>query len=140
MQNDPELAAAFVAGLPAKTSGWCLLCTLEPSKTNGYIQVSYGGANHFCCLQEVVSWAAGGTLKGSGDQHSHRCHHPACAVPGHICVESQKKNEIRKECLVWVDCPHCELKILVCPHWPLCIKFCEGFASEAEFLANGVHK
>lgn len=137
-RNDPELCKKILGGLDAIEDGWCELCTLTPSKEGGYVQLSYGGANKFAMLQEVVLWA-GGVTKGYGDQCSHRCCRPLCKVVGHICREDPQKNNERKGCVVWVQCPHCELAILVCPHEPKCIKFTAGFSSWEDFVANGIH-
>lgn len=118
--------------------GWCKIAHLAPSKENGYAQVSADGVNKFTTLGNVVLWAGGGT-KGSG-QSSHLCHHPLCIEweLEHVIGESAEENNARKNCLVWVDYHHCAKKMLVCVHRPFCIKFCPGFASWAEFLANGV--
>jgi hypothetical protein len=138
-RNDPELCMQILRGLDTVKEGWCELCKLAPSKEKGYIQLSYGGANKFAMLQEVVLWAAGVT-KGKGDHCSHLCCKPLCTIVGHVCGEDPKKNNERKGCVVWVDCPHCGLKILVCPHEPKCIKFAPGFSSWEAFLQNGIHK
>lgn len=113
---------------------------MKPTKKNGYIQVSSGGANKFAMLQEVVLWAGGFEL-AEGEQCFHRCGQPACLVPGHVIAESELLNQRRKGCLVWVDCPHCALKINVCRHGPdKCILHCEGgFLDSDDFEARGVH-
>ena len=131
--------------LPAVTDGWCRLCTMVPSKSGGYIQVSWKGANKFAMLQEVALWAGGKTL-GPGEQCSHRCARSNCMNVDHILAESELKNQNRKGCLVWVSCPHndiCNRKVAICLHGSSdadkCIKYCEGFADHKDFEQRGVH-
>lgn len=138
--SDPAQCRQLLAGLPFRQEGWCRICTLQPSKNNGYIQVSSGGANKFAMLQEVVLWAGGGALS-PGEQCSHLCGQPRCMGLDHIIAESELENQRRKGCLVWVDCCHCELKVLVCPHGgKKCVKFCTSFRDAADFEARGVHR
>jgi hypothetical protein len=137
--SNPAKAQEFLEELKVVRHGFCWESTLSPSKEGGYIQLSSGGANKFCTLGEMLVWAAGLRLEG-GDQVSHRCHHPKCTLPSHICSESAALNNGRKGCIVWVDCPHgCSEKILACPHIPGCIRYVPGYESWEEFLANGVH-
>lgn len=117
--------------------GWCDLVEMKPSKQGGYIQVSYDGQNKFASLQEVTLWAGGYELRGS-EQASHLCGRPACRVPGHVIPESPQANNARKNCLVWIPCPHCERRILVCQHEPCCVKFAEGFTDMKDLRARGV--
>ena len=134
----PDECRELLSTLPYKMEGWCRLCTLKPTK-GGYIQVSWKGANKFATLQEVVLWA-GGSVLGLGEQCSHLCCAPACFSLNHIVAESEVLNQLRKGCLVWVDCPHCALKILICNHGVnKCIKYHEEYADAAAFLARGVH-
>lgn len=136
---DPVLARQILEGLDYEEVGWCRLSTLKPTKKNGYIQLSWGGANKFACLQEVVLWAGGGRLL-PGEQCSHLCGRPACLGLDHIIAESELENQRRKGCHVWVDCPHCDLKIPCCGHGQKkCIKYCVGFAGAADFEARGLH-
>jgi hypothetical protein len=74
------------------------------------------------------------------DQVSHLCHNPLCTIPAHVVVESVAANN-RKGCKVWVDCPHegCELKVRVCDHEPMCIRYVEGYETWEEFLRWGLH-
>ncbi len=138
-KSNPAKAQEFLSDLRVEPKGFCLDCQLAPSKENGYIQLSYGGANKFCVLGEMVGWASGIHLLGSTDQISHLCHNPKCIVPAHVVVESVKDNNSRKGCKVWVDCPHCPLKIFICEHNPACIKFAEGYGAWEEFRNNKVH-
>jgi hypothetical protein len=140
--SDPELCKKILDGLDVQEAGFCKLCLLTPSKDDGYIQVSFGGANKFAILQELVLWSGGVTRRvGTGDQISHLCGNPACVLLEHLCVESAQKNNARKGCLVWFDCQHegCALRSVVCLHTPMCVRWCAGFTSWAEFLAGGVH-
>lgn len=62
---------------------------------------------------------------------SHLCHHSVCMTVGHVIWEDPSKNQARKGCRVWVQCPHgqemgCTLKVNVCPHLPRCIKTIPG--------------
>lgn len=138
---NPARAQEFLENLPVVRNGFCYESVLAPSKEDGYVQLSASGANKFCTLGEMLGWAAGIHLSG-GLQISHRCNHPKCTIPAHVCAESCSDNNGRKNCLVWVHCPHddCPLKILVCPHFPLCIKYTEDFETWEEFLKWGVHK
>jgi hypothetical protein len=135
---DPDYAKHILLRLSVRTEGWCELVQLQPTKLDGYIQVSFAGANKFAMLQAVVLWASGKDLTEEGDHCSHRCHNPQCRVVGHVTPESAADNNSRKGCLVWIDCHHCGKKIFVCMHEPCCIKFCEGFRNLEHFLAEGV--
>jgi hypothetical protein len=137
-QLDVDYARKILDGLPIEQGGWCELVTHQPTKRGGYIQVSYGGANKFASLQEVVLWADGKVLLSRGDQCSHRCHSPRCRVVGHVISESAVENNARKGCLVWIKCHHCDKYILVCMHDPCCIKTVPGFKTLEDFLTNGV--
>jgi Zinc-binding loop region of homing endonuclease len=134
----PEKARELLGRQPFKVEGWCKLVNKAPTKEGGYIQLSDRGANKFAILQEVVCWAGGKYLVGKNDQASHLCNHRACKVPEHLAVESAIKNNARKNCRVWVNCPHCPKKIIVCIHDPVCIKFCEGFDSMEDLTFRGV--
>lgn len=121
----------------AVVSGWCRISLMKPTKRNGYVQVSSGGANKFAVLQELVVWASGSHV-GTGEEASHLCHQPLCLCLDHIVPEPRIVNQGRKNCLVWVPCHHCAKTIFVCPHSPACIKYCEGFDSQEHFLREGV--
>lgn len=136
---DPSLARACLRALPIEIQGWCQICTMKPSKDGGYIQVSAGGANKFATLQEVVLWAKGISLY-PGEQCSHLCARPTCVGLDHIIAESERENQRRKGCVVWVDCPHCALKISACVHGDVkCIKYSDGYSDAASFGAAGLH-
>jgi hypothetical protein len=66
MQQDPELCKRLLDKLDYDKDGFCEISHLVPTKDGGYAQVSFGGANKFTTLQEVVLWAAGGTFLGIG--------------------------------------------------------------------------
>jgi Zinc-binding loop region of homing endonuclease len=93
----------------------------------------------------VALWAKGVELdlrvEAQREQSSHLCHRARCFNPDHVVVETELKNQRRKNCPVWVDCPHddCLLKVRACVHEPMCVRHCEGFASHKEFVANGLH-
>lgn len=136
----PALCLKILSGLDVQVKGFCRCSKLRPTKDGGYVQLSWGGANKFCVLEELLLWA-GGVTKVQGDQCSHRCGEPLCCDPEHICRESARNNNIRKGCVVWWACPHgCQKKIVVCTHEPLCIKFVPGFASWEDFIQIGVHE
>ena len=123
----------------ARSVGYCQEIRMVPSKRAGYVQLSWGGANKFCTLGDMLGWARG-IHPGEGMQVSHRCHNPRCMLPSHITIETPIQNNARKGCLVWVDCPHsCEDRILVCSHLPSCIKFVPGFETWEDFIRWGVH-
>lgn len=132
------LSQQILSSLGYTVEGWCLLSLLKPTKDKGYVQVSWGGANKFCVLGELLLWAQGITLVDKY-QASHRCCQPLCLIAPHVCSESITLNNLRKGCLVWVDCPHYGLKILVYTHKPCYIKFCPGFDSWEDFLERGMH-
>ncbi len=72
-------------------------------------------------------------------QASHLCNNPKCKVLEHIIPETAQQNNSRKNCLVWIDCPHCPgKKIIVCRHEPLCVKYVPGYESMEDLIANGV--
>lgn len=137
--NDASLANDIVQKYShgATVDGFCRLSSLAPTKVGGYIQVSHNGANKFATLEEVMIWAGGRDLPG-GQQASHRCCRPSCTIVSHVIPESAEVNNRRKNCLVFGDCHHCSLKILVCSHDPCCIKYSPGFTSWEDFLQNGV--
>jgi hypothetical protein len=137
--DGPALCIQILRGLDVEDDGFCKISKLKPSKDGGYVQLSWGGANKFAVLQEVLLWARGVILEGNGDQCSHLCGKTLCTLPKHICKESAEKNNNRKGCVVWWDCPHCPKKILICCHEPKCIKFAPGFATWEDFLQNGIH-
>jgi hypothetical protein len=120
----------------AEKSGLCLMSLLKPSKQNGYVQASFRGANKVMTVQEILLLVSGLDIEARravGRAHvppvlyhaSHRCGHPACLIPDHICIESAEENNSRKGCLVWFQCrghKGCKRWFLVCPHNPPCIK------------------
>jgi hypothetical protein len=59
-------------------------------------------------------------------------------------LETAVRNNGRKNCIVYVDCPHgdegCGLKLIVCEHDPICIKHAEGYETWEEFLELGCHR
>ena len=141
--NDPEEARNVLNRLPTVVNGWCLECTLKPTKEGGYIQVSSGGVNKFAVLQHLVLWASGSEVN-LGEQASHLCHNPRCTRVGHVVAESEIENQRRKGCPVWVNCYHlpngaCSIKADACLHTPQCIKYCPGFADENDFRLRGLH-
>ena len=79
--------------------------------SNGYVQPSYGGANHFAVLQDIVVWSEGVTLSENGDQVSHLCGNPSCTLFEHMCIESAQKNNGRKGCVGLVGVPPLPQKI-----------------------------
>lgn len=136
--DGPALCRKILEGLDYEVRGFCRCCKLKPTKESGYVQISWGGANKFCVLEDLVLWARG-VMKSEGDQCSHLCCEPLCMCPEHICTESAQENNLRKGCVVWWDCPHCPQKILICQHQPPCIKYVPGYLSWNNFLQNGTH-
>jgi hypothetical protein len=109
------------------------------------VQVNWKGVQCVAGLQEVVLWAQGIQLGTDYDsrreQCSHLCAHTKCYELLHLIAESERLNQQRKNCQVWVDCPHsgCLLKVRCCPHNPMCIKFCDGYTDCEDFVARGLH-
>lgn len=117
--------------------GWCEILELVPSKRHGYVQISANGFNKFAVLEEVVIWANGQEVK-EGCDASHLCHRKLCCNLDHVVSEPKPLNQSRKNCLVWIPCPHCPLKIFTCQHSPSCIKFCTGFNNHEQFISEGI--
>ncbi|KAL3292361.1 hypothetical protein RB213_000935 [Colletotrichum asianum] len=86
----------------------------------------------------MVGFASGLRIQ-HGLQISHLCDQPLCTIPSHVTIESARQNNARKGCLGYISCPHCELKILICQHNPLCICWAPGFINQDDFLKNGIH-
>lgn len=140
LEASPEIAQTLLNDIKKwHQEGWCEFVDMSPTKEGGYIQLSWHGINKIACLQEVALWARGLFLRpGTTDQVSHLCHHPPCRIPSHVTVESAAANNARKNCLVWVRCPHHPDKvIIVCPHDPICIKFAEGFTDMEDLRLRG---
>jgi hypothetical protein len=141
VQSEPLLANQILSHYAARhvvnEIGWCKVLNLVPTKKNGYAQLSWEGVGKFASLQEVVLWASGNS-KIYGEDCSHLCGQPLCLVTNHVIPERSLTNQLRKNCIVWVDCRHCSKKILVCPHIPQCIKFCDSYISQQEFLVKGI--
>lgn len=146
------LAKRIVRGLTTFRRGWCVLTTLIPTKTDGYVQLSYDGANHFATLGEVLCWAKG-EAKPAHDGNpngpdpidvSHRCHEPKCTVESHVCLETKALNNSRKGCRVRVPCvPTCTAcggsrDIFICTHTPACIAHVPGYASLDDYYMRGI--
>jgi hypothetical protein len=53
--GSPAQAQEFLEHLDVAPNGYCLESKLAPSKENGYIQLSYQGANKFCVLGEMAA-------------------------------------------------------------------------------------
>jgi hypothetical protein len=104
--------------------GTCWESTLEPSKQNGYIQVSYKGKKPFC-IHVLSCYDNLERLPNKDEDISHLCHNSKCFNPRHLCIESKIYNQQRKNCKVWHTCPHCEHDKLVCIccHEPPCYKY-----------------
>ena len=127
--DGPPLCLEILDGLDFQVKGYCRCSRLTPTKEGGYVQISWGGANKFCVLEELLLWA-GGVTKVRGDQCSHRCGEPLCTDPGACMLGKSRENNLRKGCVVWWACPHgCKKKIFICTHVPSCIKVVPGFAS-----------
>lgn len=122
-------------------TGWCQISRLRPTKSDGYVQLSFEGAVHFVVSQWLVLWEAGLSLGPPAEQPlqaSHLCNNRRCLASGHVCVEPAQENNRRKGCVVWLPClAHGRIQ-LVCPHTPRCVLHCEGFASTADLVENGV--
>ncbi|KAJ5933305.1 zinc-binding loop region of homing endonuclease-domain-containing protein [Penicillium verrucosum] len=138
---DPQYAQSIIDKYDkdSESQGWCRLVSLKPTKRNGYIQLSWKGANKFAVMQQVVLWATGRQAR-AGEDASHLCHQKQCVNGDHVIPEAKQLNQVRKGCRVWVDCNHCERKIFLCCHEPPCIKYCAGFRDHHHFMNNGICK
>jgi hypothetical protein len=136
MMNDAGVARACLNALHTKSKGFCRLSILKPSKEGGYIQLSYGGANKFAVLQEVLVWSRGEQIPYL-HHASHLCDEPACTIPEHIVVETPAENNSRKNCGVINRCPHndCDKLVSTCTHNPRCIYYIGGYQSWDEMLS-----
>lgn len=134
-------AQEFLADLKLIPSGWCLDLGLAPSKANGlhsaklgrHQQVLYAGGD--AGFRQPVS----AECRTGWKCHIYVIIQSVRSQTMYVALESSRDNNGRKGCAVWVNCPHCSLKIFVCQHEPLCIKFAPGYASEGEFMADGIH-
>ncbi len=119
--------------------GFCLLSPVVPN-TQGYIQVSFEGANKICLLQEFLLMKLGvdtlleryraAELAGEGQgvhlQAHHRCTEPRCLIPQHIQLVPESFNQRVKGCRPWYQCRHhppCKKWDYICEHVPGCIKY-----------------
>jgi hypothetical protein len=143
-RSDPELCKRLLARLPSTRVGWCDIVSLKPTKSDGYIQVSWEGCNKFAMLQQVVLWAAGYDVL-EGEDCSHRCHNTACKTVGHVVSDPTSVNQGRKGCEVQHPClpGHGDCYQWTCPHgtadsFVCCIKYAEGFNSHEDFVARSV--
>jgi Zinc-binding loop region of homing endonuclease len=135
--GDSTLAMGVLDNYDIVVDGWCKLVKLAPSKENGYVQVSFRGANKFAVLQELVLWASNRYVQ-PGEDCSHLCHHPKCRVKTHIVPEPSIINQSRKNCLIYISCHHCDKYIFLCQHDPSCIKYAEGYCDSEDFMQHGL--
>ncbi|KAM3425863.1 hypothetical protein MY4824_010141, partial [Beauveria thailandica] len=59
VQGRPDEARRILDDMVSETIGWCRSSVLKPNKQDGYIQVSFRGANKIALLHELVLWADG---------------------------------------------------------------------------------
>jgi hypothetical protein len=64
----------------------CRVVSLRPTKENRYVQVSFGGANKFAVLQEVVMWASA----------SHLCHEKRCCNLRHSGIRLRATDDTQQ--------------------------------------------
>jgi len=87
-------------------------------------------------VHHLVAVATTRRVPDKHEEASHLCNHTACKSLGHVIWESAMKNQQRKGCQVWVECPHdCGKVIIICPHEPKCIKTIPD-VEEADYLAD----
>lgn len=132
----------YRANREANVNSWCWISTLRPTKDNGQIQPCFEGVK-ICTFAKLAGYERYKRWPTDGEQSSHRCLERRCFNPSHIVYESAEANNARKNCLVWIECPHtdedCERVAFVCPHNPPCIKYREGFATQENLLLEGTH-
>ncbi|OKP00454.1 hypothetical protein PENSUB_7911 [Penicillium subrubescens] len=63
--------------------GWCWVLPLQPTKANGYVQVSWRGVNKVVVLQELALWA-NDTVVEKGQEN--------CLLPWESLPNSQEPN------------------------------------------------
>lgn len=132
--RNPELAKLVLWGYYQKTGAFaptftelgCVQLPYEPTKSGGYSQLSFQGANKFAEIQEITCWASGDCksrhMGVKNPQCSHLCPSKNCARIAHIIIESAEDNNDRKGCPGWITCGHADGKIIwVCWHTPCCI-------------------
>jgi len=129
--------------------GWCWLTSIVPTKENGQIQLSFYG-HKFATLAKMAAyhyynrWPVDSDNPAVAEQSSHRCNHSNCFRPGCLFYEPAKQNNARKNCLVWVACPHaeqdgCKKVVFTCTHEPPCLLYKPGIASPEQLLRAHVH-
>jgi hypothetical protein len=107
--------------------GSCILTKNVPTKPDGYSQVGIqiDGVQRKIMTHHLSMIATGRRLpEKKCDEVSHLCHNRRCINSSHLIVESKVDNNGRKNCMVWIPCPHedCTKRISVCTHSPKCIK------------------
>jgi len=126
-----------------KVNGWCWECTLKPSKADGYCQskiqwfnnkqltlLTYHTISHIYANRSSFVWSR-------NSQISHLCNNPKCFRPEHSVYESTTLNNRRKNCVVYIKCPHSadthngkDKFIWLCPHDPPCIKYHPSYSPD----------
>jgi hypothetical protein len=150
-QASPELSDEVLAKYRTLNEGWCQIIDARGNKGDryeGYVQVSYGGCNHFALAHELALWSKGCFKWAQGLESSHLCHRMKCINKNHLVYEKKEMNQRRKDCTVWINCrckERCKKKIMVCRHGPAdgsarCIRFCPDWPDYNEFLKHGLHE
>lgn len=127
---------------PPQVEEWCWVHRLASTGSQGYVQVSIGGANKFALLHQLSAIAFTGrgvsSLQGA-EQASHLCHHGRCWRPGHVIIESAALNTARQGCQVWQllpeDVPGEPRRLRTCVHEPACIRAIPNVTAD-QFFAN----
>jgi len=115
--------------------GWCWINNLAPSKKLGYAQIKFQWCGHqinlMTCHNLSYIFYNRSTYKTmEGYQVSHLCNKANCIRPDHLVYENTVDNNRRKNCLVYIKCPHDQelhkgnnCYIWTCLHTPTCIKY-----------------
>lgn len=123
---------------------WCTLSNLKTNKPVdksaksltdkiGYVGYSLQGANHAIGGHQVAAFVGTRQAPEKDYEASHLCHNSVCVNPGHLCWESARANNKRKNCTVWQRCTaheNCGKKQATCVHDPPCLKAINGVSWE----------
>lgn len=118
----------------------CRVLQMSPSKVGGYVQVTVSQAMFFrqsttqlkVLAHHLPIMLTCGRRPADGEDASHLCGNPLCIAKEHLIIESKAANQRRKNCPVYIQCPHCQKILVTCEHNLQCYKAgVEGVQCEA---------